>query len=275
VEVKTALTIGGSDPSGAGGIQGDIKVFGAYNVYGMAAVTAVTSQNSQGVKDVAALSAGLLEKQIRAVHEDIRIGSTKIGMIYSMENLEMISKLVSELNLRNTVLDPVFSSSSGMPLLDTHSISKMVDILFPLVDIVTPNLDEAAVITGKKISNKKDMKEAASAIKAMGPKFVLIKGGHLDESATDILYDGNYFEIFESQKIVGKGFRGTGCALSAGIAAGLAKGSGISDSVRRAKDYVTSCIRRGYQNLGKGMGILNHSAVNPWRVHSRDLQGGD
>lgn len=262
MDVKTALTIGGSDPSGAGGIQGDLKVFSSYKVYGMAVVTAITSQNSTGVKNISALPAELLEKQIRAVHEDIPINSVKVGMIYSMENMKMLSKLLAYPGMNNIVLDPVFLSSSGRSMLVSDGVTKMIDILFPLVDIVTPNLDEAIKITGKRINNVDEMKDGAVTIKAMGPKYVLIKGGHLDKSATDLLYDGRSFEIFNSKKIVGKEFRGTGCALSSAIAAGLAKGLAMSDSVKMAKEYVTSCITKGYKNLGHGMGILNHSVLN-------------
>ncbi len=262
MEVKTALTIGGSDPSGAGGIQGDLKVFSSYKVYGMAVITAITSQNSRGVEDISVLSAELLEKQIRALHEDLPVNSVKIGMVHSIENMEIISKLLDLLDIGNVVLDPVFLSTTGVSMLADGGIAKMIDILFPLADIVTPNLDEATRITGKKINNVDEMKEGAVAIKAMGPKYVLMKGGHLDESATDILYDGRSFEIFGSKKIAGTEFRGTGCALSSAIAAGLSGGLTMPDSVKRAKEYVVSCIAKGYQNLGHGMGILNHSALD-------------
>ncbi|MBE9502644.1 MAG: hydroxymethylpyrimidine/phosphomethylpyrimidine kinase, partial [Proteobacteria bacterium] len=150
-EIKTALTIGGSDPSGCGGIQGDIKVFSSYGVYGMSVITAVTSQNSSGVSGIAEAPASLVAEQFQSVYDDIKIDSLKIGMLSSSDNLTMVSQILGELNLKNIVLDPVFLSSDGTPLLDADAIKTMVELLLPLVEIITPNLDEASKLAGMNV----------------------------------------------------------------------------------------------------------------------------
>ena len=258
-EIKTALTIGGSDPSGCGGIQGDIKVFSSYGVYGMSVITAVTSQNSSGVSGIAEAPASLVAEQFQSVYDDIKIDSLKIGMLSSSDNLTMVSQILGELNLKNIVLDPVFLSSDGTPLLDADAIKTMVELLLPLVEIITPNLDEASKLAGMNVVDLQGMEEAAVVIKGLGPANVLIKGGHLKDRAVDILYDGMKTEVFDSPRIKGKDFRGTGCALSAAITAGLANGGSILDSVQKAKKFITRAINTGYDDLGKGMSILNHN----------------
>lgn len=256
---KTAMTIGGSDPSGAGGIQGDLKVFGAYRVYGMTVITALTSQNSQGIREIMRTPAATVASQFRAIYDDIEIGSLKIGMLASSENMNIVSQLLGELNIKNIVLDPIFLSSSGTPLMDRDSIRIMVELLLPLVDVITPNIQEAGILAGMKVEGVPDMKNAAEVIKGLGPKHVLITGGHLKERAIDVFYDGNKYETLDSPKIPGKDYRGTGCALSAAISAGLARGFNMEDSVKKAKNFVTRAIKTGHEDLGKGMGILNHN----------------
>lgn len=256
--IRTALTIGGSDPSGCGGIQGDIKVFSAYGVFGTSVITALTCQNSTGVSGVDATPAALVARQFRSVYDDMRIDSLKIGMLSSSENLITISQILQELGMKNVVLDPVFLSSDGTPLLDADAVDTMVELLLPLVEIITPNLDEAAKLSGITVEDLPGMKEAAVIIKEMGPANVLVKGGHLRDSAVDILFDGLTMDVLSSPRVKGKDFRGTGCALSAAIAAGLAKGYSMADSVRKAKRFITMAIDTGFEDLGKGMGILNH-----------------
>lgn len=259
MNVKKVLTVGGSDPSGASGIQADIKVFSAYRVYGMSVITALTSQNSCGIKEIMRVPADILDHQFRTVHEDIDIDSMKIGMISSIENINILSGLLSELKLKNIVLDPVFASSSGTHLIEQEGIEKMIQRLFPLIDVITPNIDEASILSGIKIENPGDMKEAAKIIAGLGPSNVLVKGGHLKTRAIDIFYDGVKFETLDAPRLTEKEFRGTGCALSAALAAGLAKGSDMNTSVEKAKEFVARSIKTGYEDLGKGMGILNHN----------------
>ena len=259
MNVKTALTIGGSDPSGAAGIQADLKVFSSYRVYGMTVVTALTSQNSSRIIEVMRVPGQLVSSQFLAVYEDIEIDSIKIGMVSSSENIKIISQLLGEAKARNVVLDPVFMSSSGTPLIARDAIEVMVKLLFPLVRLITPNIDEASKLAGMKIDNPGDMKEAARIIAGLGPSQVLVKGGHLKGRAIDVYYDGSKFETLDAPRISEKEFRGTGCALSAAIAAGLARGFDMKSSVEKAKDFISRSIKTGYEDLGKGMGILNHN----------------
>ncbi len=259
MNVKTALTIGGSDPSGAGGIQADLKVFSAYRLYGMSVISALTAQNSQSVGDIAPAPGKMVASQFRAIYEDIRIDALKIGMLASTKNVAFLSQLLEEHSIKNIILDPVLVSSSGTPLSDDGLLKAMVELLFPLVDMVTPNLSEAAAITGMAVENPGDMKEAAKRIVGLGAKTALVKGGHLENRAIDIFYDGAVMETLDAPRLAQKEFRGTGCALSAAVAAGLARGFDMNASVTRAKDFVARSIKTGYDDLGKGMGILNHN----------------
>jgi hydroxymethylpyrimidine/phosphomethylpyrimidine kinase len=259
MNVKTALTIGGSDPSGAAGVQADMKVFSAFRLYGMSVITALTSQNSSRVSEVMRVSDKTVSHQFRAIYEDLPIDAIKIGMLASTENIGMVAQLIEECNLKNIVLDPVFLSSSGAHLIERGGAEAMVKLLFPLVDIVTPNIDEASKLSGLKIETPGEMKEAAKIIKDMGPAYVFVKGGHLKGRAIDILYDGISFLTLDAPRLTEKEFRGTGCALSAAIASGLAKGMDMKTSAEKAKDFVARSIKTGYEDLGKGMGILNHN----------------
>ena len=259
MNVKTALTIGGSDPSGSAGVQADIKVFSAYRLYAMSVITALTSQNSTRVSEVVRVPAGTVSSQFRAIYEDLPIDALKIGMLASIENIEMVAALIEECKPRNIVLDTVFISSSGAHLIEEGGADIMVKRLFPLVDIVTPNIDEASLLSGLKIETPGDMKEAARVIKDMGPGHVFVKGGHLKGRAIDILYDGISFHTLDAPRITDKEFRGTGCALSSAIASGLAKGMDMRSSAEKAKDFVARSIKTGFEELGRGMGILNHN----------------
>lgn len=259
MNVKTALTIGGSDPSGAAGVQADLKVFAAFRLHGMSVITALTSQNSSRVSEVMRVSDKTVSHQFKAIHEDLPIDALKIGMLASTENIGMVAQLIEGAGLKNIVLDPVFLSSSGAHLIEKGGAEAMVKLLFPLVDIVTPNIDEASLLSGLNIETPGDMKEAARMIKEMGPDYVLVKGGHLKGRAIDILYDGISFLTLDAPRITDREFRGTGCALSAAIASCLAKGMDMKSSAEKAKDFVARSIKTGYEDLGKGMGILNHN----------------
>lgn len=258
MKVKTALAIGGSDPSGAAGIQADLKVFAACGVYGMSVITAITSQNSCGVREVMPLPAESVASQYQAILEDIPADSTKIGMLATVEIITILSELLSEKTIRNVVLDPILRSSSGAMLIDVAAINVLVKTLFPLIDLVTPNIDEAAHLAGMEIACDDDMKKAARIIFDMGPKNVLVKGGHLKGRAVDILFDGRVFESFDGERLPGGEFRGTGCALSSAIAAALAQGRDLKSAVKEGKAFVRESIKTGFRDLGKGMGILNH-----------------
>jgi len=256
---RTALTIGGSDPSGCGGIQGDLKVFSAFGVFGMSVVTALTCQNSRGVSEVEACPASLISSQGESIFSDIPVDAVKIGMLSNAENVEAVAALLEKSGQENVVLDPVLLSSSGKTMLDAEGVDLLARRLVPLAAIVTPNLREASVLAGMPVTDLAGMKSAARVIREMGCSCVLVKGGHLEGRAIDVLFDGANYEEFDAERVGGGDFRGTGCALSAAIAAGMAGGGGASSSLRSAKAYVTGAIRTGYRDLGHGMGILNHN----------------
>jgi hydroxymethylpyrimidine/phosphomethylpyrimidine kinase len=257
---RTALTIGGSDPSACGGIQGDLKVFSAFDVFGMSIITALTCQNSIAVSEVEACPARLVLSQGDSIFSDIPVDAVKIGMLSSAENVEAVVALLDKSRQGNVVLDPVLVSSSGKAMLDEDGVDLLAKRLIPLADIVTPNLREASVLADMSVTDMDGMKSAAAVIREMGCAYVLVKGGHLEGRAVDILFDGTAYEAFDADRVGGGDFRGTGCALSAAIAAGLAGGASVSSSVKAAKVYVTGAMKNGFRDLGHGMGILNHNS---------------
>jgi len=252
--MKTALTIAGSDPTGGAGLQADLKVFKALNVHGLCAVSAITAQNTRGVDSIFPIDKYPLEKQLRILLSDIRPDALKIGMFYSRWAVEIIAKVFKEYSLGNLVIDPVTISSSGMSLVDDGALDMLRDELFPFSKVITPNIYEASVLTGIMIKDKNDMEEAARVLKDMGPEVVVITGGHLEEIALDLYYDGG-FHYIEGKKIKGE-YHGTGCVFSAAVTALLALGHIPLDSVRRAKEFVNNAITKAY-HPGMGMGLLN------------------
>lgn len=255
--MKTALTIAGSDSSGGAGIQADLKAFSANGVFGMSVITAVTAQNTQGVLAVEDLSTGIIEKQIAAIYEDIQVDSVKVGMVSRTETIEAISRQLQKYQANPVVVDPVMVSKSGFHLLQPDAVQALIDNLLPLATIVTPNIPEAEIIAGMSIKSLKDMEEAAVLIYRMGPQNVLVKGGHLTDQATDVLFDGVNYLHLTAERIPTKNTHGTGCTLSSAIAANLAKGRSISDAVYEAKAYLTIAIRHALA-IGKGVGPTHH-----------------
>ncbi len=255
--MKKALTIAGSDSSGGAGIQADLKAFSANGVFGMSVITAVTAQNTQGVLAVEDISAGIVGKQIEAIYEDIEVDALKIGMVSRTETIEAISGHLLRYQAKNIVVDPVMVSKSGFHLLQPEAVAALVAKLLPLADLVTPNLPEAEIIAGMPIATVSDMKAAAARIRELGPKRVLLKGGHLKDEATDILFDGSDYHYFRAGRIPTKNTHGTGCTLSAAIAANLAKGRPMVEAVREAKAYLTIAIAHALE-IGKGVGPTHH-----------------
>lgn len=256
--MKTVLSIAGSDPSGGAGIQADIKTFCAYKVYGMAAITSLTVQNTAGVQDVFHVPSPFLINQLKAIHQDIRIDAVKIGMLDTLENVLAVSQFIEEANLSNVVLDPIFISTSGRSLLNEDAIHLLKETLLSFCTLVTPNLMEASILTGINIVDVNSMKDAATTLfTKTGVKNVLIKGGHLEGKAIDVLFDGMKFETFEATKVP-RATHGTGCTLSAAIAAGLASEFDMRTSVAKAKEYVLKAIKSGFDDIGKGSVPLNH-----------------
>ena len=255
--LKKALTIAGSDSSGGAGIQADLKTFSALGVFGMSAITAVTAQNTQGVFGVEEISPELIRKQIEAVFDDIEVDALKIGMVSQTQTIDTIHECLVKWRAKNIVVDPVMVSKSGFHLLNPAAVSALIEKLLPLATILTPNIPEAEIIAAMPIKNLNDMEKAAARIFEFGPQNVLLKGGHLPDQATDILFDGKSFRHFEAARIPTKNTHGTGCTLAAAIAANLAKGNSIPEAVRKAKEYLTIAITHSLA-IGKGMGPTHH-----------------
>lgn len=257
INMKTALTIAGSDSSGGAGIQADLKTFLANGVYGMSVITSVTSQNTTGVYGIFDVSPETVTSQLDAVFTDIFPNAVKIGMVSSAEIIGVIADALKKYRPKNVVLDPVMVSTSGSRLISEDATAALIEELFPLADIITPNLPEAMVLLGKDIVSEDDMIFAAQALASKYKTGVLLKGGHLEYGACDILAANGSVRRYMSERIDNPNTHGTGCTLSSAIAANLAKGSDMEASVREAKEYVTDAIRAGL-NLGEGRGPLNH-----------------
>ena len=256
--MKTALTIAGSDSIGGAGIQADIKAMTMNGVYAMSVITAMTAQNTTGVKAVQEATPEFLRQQIDAVFEDIRPDSVKIGMVSSAELIDIIAQRLTFYKAKNIVVDPVMVATSGFSLIKTEAIDALTSKLLPLAKLVTPNIPEAEVLSGIKICGREDMLKAARII---GEKYgcgVLIKGGHSINDANDILYADGEYRYFDGKRIDNPNTHGTGCTLSSAIAANLAKGYTLEQSIQRAKDYVSGAISE-MLDLGKGSGPLNHA----------------
>ena len=256
--MKHVLTIAGSDSCGGAGIQADLKTFSAHGVFGMSVITAVTAQNTCGVFGVQDIEAPMVKKQLEVIFEDIEVHAIKIGMVSKIETIEAIAGVLKKHRQIPMVLDPVMVSKSGFDLLDPKAKEALIKHLLPLATIVTPNLPEAEVILGDKISNLDDMKKAAIKIHDLGPKYVLMKGGHLeDDLATDLFYDGQNWHEFSSKRFATKNTHGTGCTLSASICSNIARGLKPEKALEASKIYVTKAIEASF-DLGKGCGPVHH-----------------
>ncbi len=253
---RTALTIAGSDCSGGAGIQADIKTMQALGVYAMSAITALTAQNTTGVSGIHEVPAEFVAQQIDMVFSDIRPDAVKIGMISSPETAEVIADRLKYWKAENIVVDPVAVATSGADLSSTSAYEAVKNLLFPIATLVTPNIPEAELITGTKISCVEDMEQTAKFIYEKYCCNVLCKGGHLKDSADDLLYNGEY-KWFKSRKIDSPNTHGTGCTLSSAIASNFALGYPMYASVGRAKQFINDCLESGL-NLGSGNGPMEH-----------------
>jgi hydroxymethylpyrimidine/phosphomethylpyrimidine kinase len=253
-----ALTIAGSDSGGGAGIQADLKTFSALGVYGMTAITAVTVQNTKGVSDYEPLSPHTVGAQIRAVATDIGVDAAKTGMLASADIVDTVAEAVAETGITNLVVDPVFVSKHGHPLLAEDAVGALRERILPLAALVTPNLSEAGGLAGFRVETRDDMRRAAGAILALGPRAVLVKGGHLEAmtTAADLFASEGSEEWIEAERIDTPHTHGTGCTLSAAIAAHLARGLDLSDAVRAGKAFVTEAIRHALA-LGEGVGPVD------------------
>lgn len=242
--MKSSLTIAGSDPSGGAGVQSDIATFRAFGLNPLSAITAITAQNGKKVFASAPVASRLVTRQVTALLGEFDIRSVKIGMLGSTENAAAVTRLLKKSALKNVVLDTVIRSSSGYPLIGKGGV-EAVRRLVPLSTVVTPNLAEASLLTGMKVDGEEAMERAALLLHSMGAPFVLVKGGHLDGAPVDLLYNGRVFTRFPGKRVSGgaKRTHGTGCMLSAGIAAGLAKGKSVRRAVADAKAFVEESLK--------------------------------
>ncbi len=257
MRIPRALTIAGSDSGGGAGIQADLKTFSAFRVFGMSVITAVTAQNSLGVQGIENLPPAFVARQLRSVLSDFGADAAKCGMLSTAPIIDAVAEVLAECPIPHLVVDPVMVAKSGDPLLRPDARQALVGRILPLALVVTPNLPEAEALSGIPVTGREAMEEAARRIHALGPRHVLVKGGHLPGDAVDLLWDGSAFTAFSAPRVDSPNTHGTGCTFSAAIAAGLALGQSPIEAVRRAKAYVTRAIQEGFQ-AGRGVGQLRH-----------------
>lgn len=251
------MTIAGSDSGGGAGIQADLKTFSALGVFGASTLTAITAQNTVGVTAVHEIPTDVIAAQIDAVLTDIGADAVKTGMLSSSAIVATVADAVRRHSISNLVVDPVMVAKSGDRLLREEAIATICDDLIPLAKVVTPNIPEAEDLTGRSIESDDDARRAAESIINMGAKSVVIKGGHREGPPTDILYDGNKFMEFTTERIPSTNTHGTGCTFASAVAAGLAHGLEVPAAVEQAKEYVTAAIGAAYP-IGQGHGPLHH-----------------
>ena len=255
------LTIAGSDSGGGAGIQADLKTFAALGCYGTSAITALTAQNTVGVQGIHAVPAEFLKAQIQSVLDDIGVDAVKIGMLHAPGIVEVVAWAIDHYQLTNVVLDPVMVATSGDRLIASETVQVLVHELFPRVSVITPNLDEAALLLGRDIPNAEALDIAAQDLLAMGARAVLLKGGHLaGDEVVDLLADASGpLQRLASRRIASRNVHGTGCTLSSAIAAHLALGNGLGEAVSLARAFILGAIAQGADvTTGQGHGPLNH-----------------
>jgi hydroxymethylpyrimidine/phosphomethylpyrimidine kinase len=256
--MPTALTIAGSDSTSGAGVQADLKTFAAFAVYGVSAITAVTAQSTTGITAIEPLSADLVTAQIEAIAGDIAIQAAKTGMLATAAIVEAVAAAVEELELPLVVVDPVLVSTSGTRLLDDDGLQMLRTELVPKSTVVTPNIPEAEVLSGKRISSMEDVREAASRIRDMGAATVVVTGGHgTGKESIDLFFDGRAFVELRTARVPARNVHGTGCAFAAALAAGLASGFTAVDAARLAQAYVAGAMRHAI-SIGRGAAVLDH-----------------
>ena len=256
--MKTALSIAGSDCSGGAGIQADLKTMTMNGVFAMSAITALTAQNTTGVRGILEVDPEFLAQQIDAVFEDIRPDAVKIGMVASSGLIKTIAQRLRFYQAENIVVDPVMVATSGARLIEEAAVETLKKELLPLSAVITPNIPEAEILSGMEIHSREDMEKAAKNIFETYSCAVLLKGGHSINDANDLLYGDGKLQWFYGKRIQNPNTHGTGCTLSSAIAANLAKGYSLTDSVKRAKDYISGALA-AMLDLGKGSGPMNHA----------------
>jgi hydroxymethylpyrimidine/phosphomethylpyrimidine kinase len=271
--VPRAMTIAGSDSGAGAGIQADLKTFAAHGVYGTSVLTAVTAQNTTSVLAIAEVPEEVIVHQIDGVMEDIGADAIKTGMLSAASIIEVVADRIEAWGVKNLVVDPVMVAKSGDALLQPTAVRTMVKLLLPLALVVTPNIPEAEVLSGKRIVDQASEEDAARIIAGLGPTYVVIKGGHRDSGdAMDLIYDGASFERITSPRIETANTHGTGCTFSAAIAANLALGAEPSAAITRAKEYLSGALRESFP-IGAGHSPVNHFHAVP-QIDPRTLAVG-
>jgi hydroxymethylpyrimidine/phosphomethylpyrimidine kinase len=256
--VKVVLTIAGSDSGGGAGIQADLRTFAAHGVHGTSAITAVTAQNSVAVTDYVALEPSMVVAQVEAVASDMDVAAVKTGMLANRGIVAAVAEVARRLALPHLVVDPVMVSKGGDRLLDPEAEQAYVERLFAVAEVLTPNLMEAEALLGHPVRTREAMRDAARELRRLGPRVVVVKGGHLaGDEAVDVFYDGQRLEELAAPRIPTRNTHGTGCTYSAAIAARLALGAEPFEAVRGAKEYLTEAIRGSY-SVGGGHGPVDH-----------------
>ena len=265
--MRVVLTIAGFDPSGGAGVLADCKTFAAFGCFGTAVITSLTAQNTVAVYGAHHQPAEVVRAQLEPVLADFEIAAVKLGMLPHRACIETVAEIIERCALPNVVLDPVIRSSSGYELIDESALAALIELLLPLTRVVTPNLSEAERLAGQPVQDLAQMEQAAQYIRALcqarpvksaAPGAVLIKGGHLTGEAIDLLDDGETVRVLRAPKIATRNTHGTGCTLSAAIAAALALGDTLPEAVQRAKQYVSTALLQA-PDIGHGAGPLNHS----------------
>ncbi|MBV9278475.1 MAG: bifunctional hydroxymethylpyrimidine kinase/phosphomethylpyrimidine kinase [Chloroflexi bacterium] len=262
--MSIALTIAGSDSGGGAGIQADLKTFSALGVYGASVITALTAQNTLGVTAVHEAPLDVIAAQLDAVLSDFEVGAAKTGMLSGSGIIEVVADKIRQWDLRALVVDPVMVAKSGDPLLRADAVDALRRTLLPLALVVTPNIPEAEVLAEMEIRDEPDREEAARRLHEMGPRWVVIKGGHLEGDPVDLVWNGRDMLRLPAERIRSTSTHGTGCTFSAAIAALLTRSPDVERAIRDAKEYLTGAIAHA-EGLGHGHGPLNH--------HYRQLQG--
>ncbi len=256
MKLPVALTIAGSDSSGGAGIQADLKTFAALGVHGTSAITAITAQNTVNVSDILELPIVIIRAQIDAVATDLGVAAAKTGMLATSAIIEAVAAAIEAHGIRNLVVDPVMVAKGGATLLRDDAIDALRTRLLPLAAVVTPNLPEAEVLLGRRISTLDERRQAARDLVALGPRAAVVKGGHAEHDAIDIYWDGSQLVELRASRIQTSNTHGSGCVFSAAITAGLARGLDPLASVREAKQFITHAIEHSLE-LGHGHGPVN------------------
>ncbi|QLB12559.1 hydroxymethylpyrimidine/phosphomethylpyrimidine kinase [Bisgaardia hudsonensis] len=264
-KIAQALTIAGSDSGGGAGIQADLKTFQMRKVFGTTAITAITAQNTLGVFDIHPIPLTTIQAQLKAIAEDFNISAFKIGMLGTPEIIECVADSLKQYSFGKMVLDPVMVAKGGAPLLQQNAIQAMRTFLLPMADVLTPNLPEAQALTGIEIVDDNSAEKAARQLQAYGVKTVVIKGGHTNDSNSEICRDWIFTPstdfVVESERYPTKHTHGTGCTFSACITAELAKGAEVEQAIRTAKEFITAAISHPL-GIGQGHGPTNHWSYN-------------